>query len=86
MSEKNEPDLKASLIEAWEAIQTLQEKVDDLVLQQSATLIALAKTLPVFAQEFDREYTDSEDAQKEHDSEIARQFVEFLRKLRKDRT
>lgn len=48
------PDVRASLLEAWEVIGALEEKITDLDLQVSSALIALARTLPEFAREFER--------------------------------
>lgn len=80
------PDLKALLNDAWEVLSDLEETVNDLVLQQSATLIALAKTLPSFALEYDQAYSAAVSEQEKCESEEAPNVREELRRLRKDRT
>ena len=75
------PDLKVSL--AWEAIGALTEKVNDLDLQVSVSLIALAKTLPGFAQEFERAYDDAVAQQRKSESELPLSVQRAIRQLRK---
>lgn len=86
MPDEKQPDLKASLSDAWEALSDLEETINDLVLQQSATLAALAKTLPSFALEYDQAYSAVVSEQEKHESEAAPNVREELRRLRKDRT
>ena len=63
------PDLRASLLDAWEQIRVLVEKVDDLDRQQTAMLIALANTLPHFAPEYDRAYKTIGEKRKNSENE-----------------
>lgn len=86
MPDEKQPDLKASLSDAWEAILALEETVNDLVLQQSAILLALAKTLPSFAQEFDQAYSDAVAEQEKRENESTPIVREAFRRLRKNRT
>ena len=76
------PDLQASLADTWEAIGVLEEKVNDLVLEQSALLIALAKTLPGFAEEFERAYNDALASQRKSESELPLSVQRAIRQLR----
>ena len=94
MADKNEVrqapaptlDLQGSLADAWEVIGALEEKINDLALEQSATLVALAKTLPDFAQEFERAYNDAVAGQKKSESELPLSVQRAIRDLRKPRT
>jgi hypothetical protein len=79
-------DLRASLLDAWEVIGALEEKVNDLVLEQSAALVALAKTLPGFAQEFERAHNDAVANQRKVESELPLSVQREIRQLRKPRT
>lgn len=76
-------DLEVSLCDAWEAIGSLIEKINDLVLEQSAFLIALVKTVPGFAQEFERAYKDAVDDQKRSEAELPLSVQRAIRQLRK---
>jgi len=80
------PDLKASLLDAWEVILDLEETVNELVLRQSAMLIALAKTAPNFSHEYDLAYKAGRVEQERHESESTPSVREALRQLRKSRT
>ena len=68
MPDEKQPDLKASLSDAWEAILVLEEEVNGLVLRQTAILEALALTLPGFAPEFDRIYAGAVAEQEKSDN------------------
>ena len=86
MPDEKPPDLKASLIDAWEAMRDLGETVNDLVLQPSATLIALAKTLPSFALEYDQAYSVPYPSKKNVKAKKLPTFGQELHRLRGDRT
>lgn len=77
-------DLRASLADAWESIGSLTEKVDDLDIQVSALIIALAKTVPAFAEEFERVSTAAEAAKRKSDSELPLSVQRAIRQMRKD--
>jgi hypothetical protein len=76
------PDLQASLADAWEAIGVLTEKVNDLDLEVSAALIAFAKILPGFAEEFERARNDFAARQRKADSELPLSVHRAIRQLR----
>jgi hypothetical protein len=78
--------LKDSQSDVWEAISVLTEQVNDLVLQVSAIQIALVKTSPSFALEYDRAYTDAVSEQEKCESEEAPNVREEFRRLRRKRT
>jgi hypothetical protein len=80
------PDFEASLLDAWEQIHALLEKVDDLDRQQSATLIALAKALPSFALEYERAYKSIVENEKNSDNELPPSAREVFRRLHTRRT
>ena len=80
------PDLKASLLDAWELILDLEETVNELVLRQSAMLIALAKTAPAFSHEYDLAHNAGRVEQQRNESESTPSVREALRQLRKART
>jgi hypothetical protein len=76
------PDLQASLADAWEVIGVLEEKVNDLVLEVSAALIALAKTVPGFAEEYERAHSAALASQRKSDSELPLSVQRAIRQLR----
>jgi hypothetical protein len=80
------PDLKASLLDAWEIILDLEETVNELILRQSALLIALATTVPDFAREYDLAYSAGRIEQEKQESKLTPSVREALRQLRKEQT
>jgi hypothetical protein len=77
------PDLQASLADAWEVIGVLEEKVSDLDLQVSSALIALARTLPGFAEEFERAYNAALAEKRKSDNEFPLRVQRAIRTFRK---
>ncbi|SPF40997.1 hypothetical protein SBA1_340038 [Candidatus Sulfotelmatobacter kueseliae] len=74
--------MQTSLAEAWEQIHVLLEKVDELDLQQTATLIALAKTAPSFALEYERAYKAIAGHEKNSENELPPNVRELFHRLR----
>jgi hypothetical protein len=77
--------MKESLNDVWEVLSDLEETVNDLVLQLSATQMALAKTLPNFAREYDQTYSDARSEQEKRENEEVPNVRGEFRRLRERR-